>query len=118
MIDLAIWHGVIIQDHSFHWIAVGVLYFIGGIAAAIVTKHPDKPQEYPAWFWTTSIVVSGAILIRVSAGRYYGPPVTMYADYAVLIAAILIFAVLFGVAHIYASNREAIDKALREVKDD
>lgn len=118
MIDLALWHGIIIQDHSFHWIVVGVLYFVGGIAAAIISQHPELPYDYPRWFWVTSIVVSGGILIRVSAGRYYGPPVTMYADYILLISALTIFVVFFAVAHTYASNREAIDKALREVKDD
>ena len=116
MIDFAFWHGVVFQDYAIHWIVVGGFYFLGGLGAAIVSKT-DWPYQYPPWFYTPSIVVSGGILIRVGAGQYYGPPVTMYADIILLIAALLLFGVFFAVAHTYAKNRDVIDTALSDVRN-
>ncbi|WP_255170114.1 hypothetical protein [Natrononativus amylolyticus] len=102
----------LLEDERFWWGLVGCCYFL----LAVYSKASPS-REYPDWFWLLYLVVSGAILFRTSAGYHFSESVTIYAEYLLLLVAVVFGLAFFAVMTVYAANRNDIDALLAEVRE-
>jgi NADH:ubiquinone oxidoreductase subunit K len=113
LIELGSYVSHLLEDDRMWWAFVSALYFVIAVYSGMTPR-----REYPTWFWATYLLISAAILLRISASYRWNDPVTTVAEYVLLITVVVSGLVFFRVVSIYAKNRDEFDKFLSELRDD